>query len=136
MQFPINLRSEKSACSLSASRFFPAIDKCLESSPLALSTWPVPCRQRHGFIEEEEFGVESWRHHLPVPAFEFQETGNPPMTHELADDFPTAIVQRPSPISHKGSARRSGEDRSVRVHAVLQQHPEGSVPHVLMPQPS
>jgi hypothetical protein len=126
MQFPIDLRSEKRACSVQANRLLPAVHKSFEPFPPAFRTWPVPGRECHSFVEEEEFRVESGRHHLPPAALEIQKADDPTLTLEQTNDLATVIVQRPSTISHESSTRRSSENRSVGVDTVLQRHPEGS----------
>jgi len=119
MQFQIDFRREKGSSAIPLMRAHPNIPERIEPFPPALSARSVSGGKRHGFVQEEEFGVKARRHHGAPAPFEFQQARNPSPALELTDDYTLIIVQRPAPVAHQHSTGGRTDNRPTGIDAVL-----------------
>src|SRR5580704_7498487 len=99
----------------------PGAAKRLEPFPPTFGAGTVPGCQSGCFVEEEEFGVTTWRHHLPLAAPKLQHTHEPSLSLPLPPDA-AFIVMENTTIAHECSPLRRGNDLTKRIHTILSGH--------------
>ncbi len=92
--------------------------KFVVSPSQTLGTRPVAGSQRGRFIEEEQLGITSGRHHLAMPSLELENAVDPALEPPLPPDLPVLVVQEP-PVAHQRAALRRGDDGSKGRDPVL-----------------
>src|SRR5580698_8518376 len=95
--------------------------KRLEPFPPAFGAGTVPGCQSGCFVQEEEFGVTTWRHHLPLAAPKLQHTHEPSLSLPLPPDA-AFIVMENATIAHECSPLRRGNDLTKWIHTILSGH--------------
>src|SRR5690606_33439925 len=81
----------------------------------------VPGSHCGRFVEKEELGVTTLRHHRAPAALELKKARDPRLALPFADDALPIVVQAPS-IAHQGTSLGSRDDRPPRGYPILPWH--------------
>src|SRR5438094_5313949 len=76
-------------------------------------------RQSGGFIEKEELGIASRRHHGAMPPTKLQPTRDPATDLPVADNLTPRVMQNAA-VAHQRSPSRYGDDLAKRRNPVSQ----------------
>ena len=97
----------------------PVLAEEIVSGPLALGARTVASGERGGFVEEKQLGIEAGGHHIPPPALELQQAGDPAPARERAHDALSGVVQAAAAVTHQRAALGRGDQLAEGRDAIL-----------------